>query len=122
MPPPGRFLRPVGCPPILGESGVEEVYVGFSRLLCKRPPGLLLFPRLVGQLRRGGLPALGLLSEVIHHPLGEVLSEAPLALLRVGGLFVDDPVGLGEGLGEPRCRLVHVAFASSIHHVLGSFP
>jgi hypothetical protein len=79
-------------------------------------------PRLVGQLLGGSLPAFGLLPEVVHHPFGEVLGEASLALLGFGGLLVNDPVGLSEGVGEPRRRLVHVLFASSIHHVLGSFP
>jgi hypothetical protein len=59
---------------------------------------------------------------VVHHPLGEVLGEACLALLGVGCLLVDDPVGLGEGVGEPCGRLVHVLFVSSVHHVPGSFP
>jgi hypothetical protein len=61
------------------------------------------------------------LFEVVHHPIGEVLGEPPLALSSLGGLLVDDPVGLGEGVGELCCRLVDGLFPSSIHEMLGSF-
>jgi hypothetical protein len=80
----GISCDPLGALLIVGERGVEEVYVGVNRLLGERLPGLPLSPRLVSQLLGGGAPAPGLLSEVVQHPLGEVLGEAPPARLSFG--------------------------------------
>jgi hypothetical protein len=45
-----------------------------------------------------------------------------LALSRLGGLPVDDPVRVGEGLGEAPGCLVEVLGSSSAHHVSSLLP
>ena len=49
---------------------------------------------------------LGLLPEVARNELLELLGTLLLALCRLCCLPVDEPVGVGEGLGEAVSRLV----------------
>src|SRR5829696_5054447 len=90
---PGAPCGLLGARPVAGEGVVEELRVGLDGLPPQRLPGLLLPGCLLGE-----------------------------ALSRLGGLPVDDPVRVGEGLGESGGRLVDVLSPSSVHHVLRSFP
>jgi hypothetical protein len=85
-----------------------------------RPPAACR-PALRVAVRSSGHPRPAF-SEVVGHQLGELLGQALLALPRLCCLPVDDPVGLGEGLGKAPGCLVDVAGLSSVHEVLCSFP
>jgi hypothetical protein len=84
-------------------------------------PSLLLPACLLGELLDVGATGLGLLLEVALHELGKFLGALLLALGRFGGLAVDQPVRVGEGLGETPGRLVYVLHLSLVNHVLFSF-
>src|SRR5215212_960486 len=122
QPLPGAPCGLLGARPVAGEGVVEELRVGLDGLPRQRLPRLLLPGCLLGELLSVCAAGLGLLPEVLGHELGELLGASLLALSRLGGLPVDDPVRVGESLGESGGRLIDVLSPSSVHHVLRSFP
>src|SRR5215217_1706209 len=123
--PVASATAPVAAPSspvaVAREGVVEELSVGFDRLPRQLLPGPSLPLCLLGEPFGTGAARLGLLPEVARNELGELAGALLLALCRLGGLPVGEPVGVGEGLGEAPGRLVQISGSSWVRHVFGSF-